>query len=184
MSTTPPPPDRPTEPLPPAGAPSVRERVVDEPVAAADPLVFARLEDSLRSLRTAVVLLGLLSVAALAVAVYALINSQEADRGSASSGRVARLDDRVDKLSRDLQRTRQSTSGTADRSDVDQVQRSVSEKADAEDVRSLQRTVAKLQAQVADAGSNDDTNAALDQIDQRLDDLSRQLRQVQSEQQR
>jgi hypothetical protein len=183
MSTTPPPPDRPTEPLAPVSAPHVRERVVEEPVAAADPLLFAQLEDSLRSLRTAVVLLGLLSVAALAVAVYALIKSQEADRGSASSGRVARLDDRVDKVSTDLQRIRQSTSRAADRSDVDQVQRSVSGKATAEDVRKLQRTVAKVQTQVADSKRNDDTNTALDQIDQRLDDLSRQVRQLQAKQQ-
>lgn len=122
-------------------------------------------------------------MAALAVAVYALIGSQEADRNSASSGRVARLDDRVDKLSRDLQRTRQSTSGTADQSDVNQVQRSLSEKANAADVRNLQRTVAKLQTQVADSKSNNDTSAAVDQIDQRLDDLSRQVRQLQAKQQ-
>ena len=122
-------------------------------------------------------------MAALAVAVYALIGSQEADRNSASSGRVARLDDRVDKLSRDLQRTRQSTSGTADQSDVNQVQRSLSEKASAEDVRKLRRTIAKLQTQLADAKSNSDTSAALDQIDQRLDDLSRQVRQLQAKQQ-
>jgi hypothetical protein len=183
VSTTPPPSDRPTEPLAPVSAPRVHERVVEEPVAGVDPLVFAQLEDSLRSLRTAVVLLGLLSVAALAVGVYALIKSQEADRGSASSGRVARLDDRVDEMSRDLRRIRQSTSGTADRSDVDQVQRSVSGKANAEDVRNLQRTVARVQTQLADSKRDNDTSTALTQIDQRLDDLSRQVRQLQAEQQ-
>jgi hypothetical protein len=184
MSTAPPPPDGPTEPLPPADAPRVRERLVEEPVApAADPLLLAHFEDALRSLRTAVVLLGLLSVAALGVAVYALIKGQEADRGSASSGRVSRLNDRVDRLSRDLQRTRESTSGTADATDVSRLQARLGDKADAADVGKLQRTVAKLQAQVTQSKSNNDTTAALDQVDQRLNDLSRQVRDLQDNQQ-
>jgi hypothetical protein len=180
MSTVPPPPDGPTEPLTPAEPAIVDERLPAEPLAAADPLAIARFADALRSLRTAVVLLGLLSVAALGVAIYALVKSQEADQGSASSGRVATLDDRVDKLSRDLQRTRASTSGTADESDVNQVQDRLNEKASSADVRTLERTVAKLQTQL---GSSDDTGAALDQVDQRLDDLSRDLRDLQAEQQ-
>jgi hypothetical protein len=161
----------------------VRERYVEEPLVEADPLAVARVGDALRSLRTAVVLLGLLSVAALGLAVYALMQSQEADRGSASSGRVARLDDRVDRLSRDVQRTRESTTGTADQSDVNQVQDELSGKASSSDVRKLERTVGKLQTEVADAKSNDDTTAALDQVDQRLDDMSRQLRELQANQQ-
>jgi polyhydroxyalkanoate synthesis regulator phasin len=180
MSTAPPPPDEPTEPLPPADAPRVRERLVDERViSAADPLPIVHFEDALRSLRTAVVLLGLLSVAALGVAVYALIKGQEADRASAGSNRVSRLNDRVDRLSSDLQRTRQSASGTADATDVNRLQTRLGDKADAADVGKLQRTVAKLQTQVTEFQSNNDTTAALDQVDQRLDDLSRQVRALQ-----
>ena len=180
MATAPPPPDGPTEPLAPTGPAVVHQRLAEEPVVPADPLAIARFEDALRSLRTAVMLLGLLSVAALGVAVYALVTSQEADRGSASSGRVARLDERVDKLNRDLQRTRASTTGAADEGDVNQVQDRLSEKADSADVRKLERTVARLQTQV---DSNDDARGALDQVDQRLDDLSRQVRELQAEQQ-
>ena len=179
MATAPPPPDGPTEPLPPSEPAIVDERLPAEPLVAADPMAIARFEDAVRSLRTAVVLLGLLSVAALGVAIYALVKSQEADRGSASSGRVARLDDRVDKLSSDLQRMRESTSGTADESDVNQVQDRLSEKASSADLRTLERTVAKLQTQVR---SSDDASAALDQVDQRLDDLSRDVRDLQAEQ--
>lgn len=183
MSTPPPPPDRPTEPLEPRAAPVARERFVDEPVEpVADPLALARFDDALRSLRTAVVLLGLLSVAALGVAVYALLKGQDADRNSASSGRVVRLDDRVDRLSQDLQRTRQSTSGNADQSDVNQVQGRLSDKANATDVQRLERTVAKLQTQVTDSKNNDDTTAALDQVDQRLDDISRQVQELRAKQ--
>jgi hypothetical protein len=184
MSTAPPPPDGPTEPLPPADAPRVRERLVEEPVVpAADPLPIVHFEDALRSLRTAVVLLGLLSVAALGVAVYALIKGQEADRGSAGSGRVSRLEDRVDRLSRDLQRTRESTRGTADAADVNRLQTRLGDKADAADVGKLQRTVAKLETQVAQSQSKTDTSTALDQVDQRLDDVSRQVRELQDTQQ-
>ena len=50
-------------------------------------------------------------------------------------------------------------------------------------MRKLQRTVAKLQTQVADSKSNNDTSAALDQIDQRLDYLSREVRPLQAKQQ-
>ena len=180
MANAPPPPDGPTEPLPSAGPAIVDERLPAEPLVAAEPLAIARFEDALRSLRTAVVLLGLLAVAALGVAIYALVKSQEADRGSAGSGRVASLDDRVDKLSRDLQRTRESTSGSADASDLNQVRNRLSDKASSADVRDLERTVAKLQTQV---DSSDDAGAALDQVDRRLDDLSREVRALQAEQQ-
>ena len=180
MANAPPPPDGPTEPLPSAGQAIVDERLPAEPLVAAEPLAIARFEDALRSLRTAVVLLGLLAVAALGVAIYALVKSQEADRGSASSGRVATLDDRVDKLSRDPQRTRESTRGTADASDLNQVSNRLSDKASSADVRDLERTVAKLQTQV---DSSDDAGAALDQVDRRLDDLSREVRALQAEQQ-
>ena len=179
MSTAPPPPDGPTEPLPPPEPAIVDERLPADPLVAADPLAIARFEDALRSLRTAVVLLGLLSVAALGVAVYALVKSQEPTKALptapvASARRPGRQAEQgPPAYPRD-------TSGTADESDVNQVQDQLSEKASSADVRTLERTVAKLQTQVT---SSDDAGAALDQVDQRLDDLSRDVRDLQAEQQ-
>src|SRR5215218_8999130 len=98
MST---PPDEPTRRLPPAEgpAPRVREREYVEPED--DRAWVAELQDQLRSLRTAVVLLGVLAVAALALAAWALLKGDDESAPSgngASAARVSQLEDRVDSL--------------------------------------------------------------------------------------
>src|SRR5919107_6433622 len=114
MSTNPPPPppDRPTQRLqptaPPPPPPVYEERVV---APAADPnAILLRLEDAINSLRTGLMVVGVIAVAALGVAIYALMKDDDADgasrSGLASDQRVSRLDDRVDRISRQVQSLR------------------------------------------------------------------------------
>ena len=98
-------PEEPTRPLPPATPPPARvgvEREVAAPVE--DPYRTELLLDQLRSLRSALAIVGLIAVAALAVAVYAVLTRDEvSDAGAgASSQQVADLDDRVDALEADV----------------------------------------------------------------------------------
>jgi polyhydroxyalkanoate synthesis regulator phasin len=165
MSTTPPP-DRPTERLQPAPPPPQYERAVDPraPVATDATLLFTRLQDAISSLRTALVLVGVLAVAALGVALYAVLrNDNGTTRGAASADRVARLDDRVDRLSRQVQQLRSSSSGT----------RALSRRVD-----ELSRQLATLRSQGANGSSSTDTTQALRDLNKRVDDLSRQVQQL------
>lgn len=159
MSTTPPP-DRPTERLQPTPPPQY-ERVVP---AGADPnLLFVRLEDTISSLRTALVIVGVLAVAALGLGLYAVLsndNSTGTTRGAASADRVARLDDRVDRLSRQVQQLRSSTNALTRRVD------------------DLSRQLATLRSESAGGPASSDTTQALQDLNKRVDDLSRQVQQL------
>ena len=115
MSTNPPPPDRPTERLQPTPPPPpvYEERVVGPAV---DPgVVLLRLEDAVASLRTGLMVVGVIAIAALGVAIYALVKDDEGAGGSrsglASEERVADLDDRIDRISRQLQELRAGEGG-------------------------------------------------------------------------
>ncbi len=186
MSTPPlPPEDRPTEQIP-------RARVAREPLAGdpyvadpyvADPLATAALADSVRGLRTALAVLALFSVAALLLAFYAL-NEANADDDSgkgASQARVARLEDRVSRLSSLVKDTRGDladvkTTGTED----------AAGQADATEVQSLRSSVKDLDARVAalqDAGGSDKSSqSAIDALGSRIDDLAQQVKDVQAQQ--
>ena len=98
--SVPPDPDDPTRRLPPTEpAQPLREREVvtsDE----VEPVWAQEMRDRLRSLRTAVALLGVLAVAALGVALWSLLSQEEegdSQRG-ASQERVRDLDERVEDL--------------------------------------------------------------------------------------
>src|SRR3954471_16770760 len=101
MST---PPGEPTRRLPPTGAPPPRVREREDLPADDDGAWLAELHDQIRSLKTAVVLLGVLAVAALAVAAWALFannddnNNAQPTPSGASSARVSQLEDRVGSL--------------------------------------------------------------------------------------
>ncbi|HEV2060918.1 MAG TPA: hypothetical protein VGR11_16330 [Solirubrobacteraceae bacterium] len=108
-----PPPDGPTEPL----RPAQRTTVAEERVSGHDPILL-RLEDTLNSLRTGLMIVGVIAVAALGVAVYSLM-SQDDDGGGSRSGlasdsRVSELDDRVDRISRQVQDLRSGDGGDDD----------------------------------------------------------------------
>lgn len=167
MSTTPPPPDRPTEPLRPAvPAQVVQERVVAPTV---DPsVILLRLENAIGSLRTGLTIVGLIAVAALGVAIYALLKDDSSSRGGSRRGlatdaRVSQVDGRVDRLSRQLQNVRAGSDTAALGSRVD----------------ALERTVKTLASRPA-AG---DPTQAIDQLSSRVDTLTRdvdRLKQSQS----
>lgn len=116
MSTNPPPPpDRPTERLQPSPPP---RQVYEERVAPAvvdRDAVLLRIEDAIGSLRTGLMLVGVLAVAALGVAIYALVKEDDTGGGSrsglATDDRVSQLDDRIDRISRQVQDLRSADSG-------------------------------------------------------------------------
>jgi hypothetical protein len=117
MATTPPPPDRPTQPLRPIRPepPVVEERYV-APAGVDTTSMLLALEDAVGALRTWLAVVGLVAVAALGIGIYALMqddddNTGTSRRGLASDERVSRLDDRVDRLSRQLQTLRAGNSG-------------------------------------------------------------------------
>lgn len=187
-------PDQPTQPLgvpvPPAApvapAPRVRERevVADEVVEPEfDPrFALAQLQDGLRSLRTAVVMLGLVSIAALALGAYALYQAEDNERtngDAGSSNRVAQLEDRVQELEQDLDRR---TRGTAESGDVNAVEKALDDKADAEDVQALEDQIAELGEQRQQPAEADpETAQAIADLSERLDDLEQQFQEAQQQ---
>jgi prefoldin subunit 5 len=155
MSTTPP--DRPTERLQPT-PPVYEERVV---TPAVDPnIVLLRLEDAIGSLRTGLMIVGVIAVAALAVGIYALVKDDNSGGGSrsglASDARVSQLENRVDRLSRQVQALR-SGGGAGSTA--------VSDRVDA-----LERTVKTLASR-----PSADPQQAIDELSKRIDDLAREV---------
>lgn len=161
MSTTPPP-DRPTERLRPSPPPVYEEQVV---TPAADPnAVLLRLEDAIGSLRTGLMVVGVIAVAALGVAIYALTKAGDSggasNSGAASGERVSQLDDRIDRISRQVQDLRSGS-----RSSGDAVEGRVA---------ALERTVKTL----ADRPSTD-PQQAIDQLSKRIDDVAQDVEALQ-----
>lgn len=154
------PPDRPTDQLRPSPPPRVEERAV---APGGDLNVFlARLEDTVDSLRTGLIVVGLVAVVALGVSLYGLLtgddgSSSGASRsGLASDARVSGLEDRVDKLSRQLQ-------------DVRSASRDNSELGDR--VEQLEGTVKTL----SESSGGDDAKQAVDQLSSRIDAIEKDV---------
>jgi len=146
-------PEEPTRPLPPTTPPPARavdDRAVAAPVE--DPYRTELLLDQLRSLRTALAIVGVIAVAALAVALYAVITKEEeSDTGAgASRQQVANLAERVDALESDVK-------DRATEDDVNQV---------ADDVEALSNRVDKVAKQSQSAASSDTDKQARSSIDQ------------------
>lgn len=172
-----PPPNDPTEPTRPLPSGFERERVVDrvvEPEFDPRPALIA-LEDSVRSLRTGMILLGLLAVGALALAFYALLQAEEDDRatrGADDGAEVTRLQERVDGLEEDV-RNRETA-------DPDAVEQALEGKADAKDVQALEQAIGDLQDQQGQAeqpATDPETAQAIEDIGTRLDDLEQRMEQ-------
>ena len=163
MSTTPPPPpDRPTErlqPTPPPPPPPVYEERVVAP--GADPgVILLRLEDAIASLRTGLMVVGVLAVAALGVAIYALMQDDDAGGAGSSSGlasdeRVSDLDDRVDRISRQVQDLRSGDAGGGAVEDR---------------VEALEKTVKTLAER-----PGADPQQAIDELSSRIDDIAQDV---------
>jgi hypothetical protein len=167
------PPDGPTRPLPPttpAAARPVYEREVAAPVD--DPYRTEILLDRLRSLRTALAIVGVIAVAALAVAVYAVLTmEEETDAGGGPSRQqVADLDDRVDALEAEVE----------DRATKDDVNRI------ADDVQALSVSVerAAKQAQSAassDSGTDEQARSSINQLNQSITELDQRVRDLEDQ---
>jgi len=155
---TPPPPDRPTEPLRPIRPeppPVVQERYV-APAGVDTTSMLLALEDAVGALRTWLAVVGLVAAAGLGIAIYALTKTDDSGgsrAGLASDTRVSRLDDRVDRLSRQLQTLRAAGGGD-----------STAELGDRLD--DLESTVKTLSARPAT-----DATQAIEELSGRIDDL-------------
>ena len=163
------PPDRPTERLQPQAPrqPIVEERVVSPAVDTT--AVLLRLEDAIQSLRTGLMIVGVISVAELGVAIYALMKDDGASTASsgnaASDSRVSQLDDRIDRLSRQVQDVR-SGAGNDDAAAV------------ADRVEALEATVKEL----ADRPAPGDATQAVQELSDRIDDIAADVEQLKSAQ--
>jgi chromosome segregation ATPase len=187
-------PNEPTRPLPPAQPAPVavppapraveRERVVEQVVEPEfDPrFALAQLDDRQRSLRTAVVMLGLVSLAALLLGGYALLRAEDADRSDRDSGSraaVSRLQDRIDELESDV-RDRQAV-------DPGSVEKALADKADAKDVAALEKALADVQdaaakpAEPAEAQPDPETTQAINDLTTRLDDLEQRVEEAEQQ---
>ena len=168
------PPEEPTRPLPPttpAPAGSVYQREVAAPVE--DPYRTEILLDRLRSLRTTLAIVGLIAVAALAVAVYAVLNmEEESDAGGGASGQqVANLDERVNALEAEVK----------DQATTDDVNRI------ADDVQALSVRVDRVAKQAQSAASSDNSGtdeqarSSIDQLNQSITDLDERVRDLEDQ---
>jgi hypothetical protein len=170
MSTTPPP-EQPTRRLDPTAPPPppAYERVVEPgvPVAADASMLIVRLEDAISSLRTALIFVGLLAVLATGLSIYALTRESDTSASTtanaASDTRVARLEDRVDRISRQVQSLRASV-----RTDNGLSQR----------VDDLAKTVATLRSQSGDGAASSDVTQAIADLDGRLDRIEQQVQSL------
>jgi peptidoglycan hydrolase CwlO-like protein len=131
-----------------------------EPVAYADAeeLLFRQeVRDRLKSLSTSVVLLAVLAVAALGVAIWALLSSQDSgDTQGVSVSRVSTLEDRVDELAADVK-------NAASKDDLQQLSKREQELADKVDELDKQATQT--------AGDLDTVSNDVDTLQQDVEDL-------------
>jgi hypothetical protein len=163
MSTTPPP-DRPTERLQPTPPPVYEQRGAAPAVDLN--AVLLRLEDAIGSLRTGLTIVGVIAVAALAVAIYALVQANDSASSGSRSGlatdeRVSQINDRVDRLSRQVQELRSGSGSGGDSAALDSR------------IAALERTVKTL----ASRPSTDPTQA-IDELSGRLDSVARDVEQL------
>jgi septal ring factor EnvC (AmiA/AmiB activator) len=153
----------PTGRLPPVRPPGRQREVVS--VQSEAMLWHQEVRDRLRSLTTAVTLVGLLAVVALGIALWVLLVDPQDERG-ASVSRVGELEERVQRLESGLERS-------ASRDGLDalrQQQRLLDQR--------LQALDAKLAQPNEDLESTRDavveTQQAVEQIEQRVEDLEQQ----------
>jgi outer membrane murein-binding lipoprotein Lpp len=173
--STPPPPDRPTEPLRRRRAAPVVEPVVERVVPpapvfeervvapAVDPnVILLRLEDAIDALRTWLVIVGLVALAALCVAIWAVTHDDTSRGGGSRSGlasdeRVTQVENRVDRLSRQVQDLRVAGGSSGDTSAL------------ANRIDNLDSQIKSLSGGSAAAGG---TQTAIDELSTRIDNLA------------
>lgn len=161
----PPDPDEPTRRLPPTAPPDVPPRAAYEREVAvtteADLVWREEVLDRLNSLRNAMVLLGLVAVAALGIALWALLTQEEEGdaRRGASVERVSDLEERVDELEQDVERA-------SSRDAVSQL---------SENVEALDERVGALEERVEGSGASEQAVEDLQGDVQQVGDAVEQL---------
>jgi septal ring factor EnvC (AmiA/AmiB activator) len=117
--------------------------------------------DRFHSLRTAVILLGILATAALAVAVWALLDAQN-DRQQPSGARIAVLQDRISALESSIKRVPTQDDVTA--------------------LRDRQRALDDRLKAVEEAGRRAATQKDVAALQQRVDDLDKRVQKLEQQQ--
>jgi len=184
----PPDPDEPTRRLPPTprpDAPPPREYEREVAVTAGDDLVWREeIVDRLNSLRTAVVLLGILAVAALGIALWALFTQEEESdaRPGASAEQVRDLEERVDELELDIERapSRDALSQLSETVEsLDERVGAVEDRVERQGARGAsEQAVENLQGDVQQLGDAvEQLDDAVEQLDQRLDAVEQRQEQ-------
>lgn len=161
------PPTRPVRPIEP------RDPVARETVTTAEPGWAAGIEDAIRSLRTLAGAALALALVAGGLAVWSLTRSDGEDSG-ASATRVSSLDDRVDRLERQV--------GDAEPADLEE---RIEDRATKGDLEKLTEDVEELRTQVRDTsegGQDSEARDAVEALDQRVTDLAEEVESLRSEQ--
>jgi uncharacterized coiled-coil protein SlyX len=172
-------PDEPTRRLPPTpgpGAPPPRAHEREVTVMADEDLIWREeIADRLNSQRIAVVLLGILAVAALGIALWALLTQEEEGdaRRGASADQVRVLEQRVDALEQEIARA-PSRDALSQLSDTVE---SLDERVGAVEGRAAsEQTVEDLQGDVQQLGD------AVEQLGETVEQLDQRLRAVEQQQ--
>src|SRR5829696_1348180 len=162
--------DEPTRRLPPTGPveplPAERETVR----TVIDPAWTQEILDRLRSLRTSLALVALLSLGALGVGLWALLTKEEESdaRRGASQQLVQRLEDRVEALESETEDAPSQNAVARLRGQQQQLEerlKTVEDRADDSAVEDVQADVRQLAEVIDQMGE------AIDQLDQRVSDL-------------
>lgn len=131
-------------------------------------VILLRLEDTIDALRTWLVIVGVVALVALGIALYALIDDDTARGGGSTTGlasdeRVSQLDNRVDRLSRQLQDVR-AGGGSGD------------------DTAALANRIDRLEESVRSLPSGSSaasgTQEAIDELSGRIDGLAQDVEQL------
>ena len=166
------PPEYPTEPIRPR-EPVLRERESVAAYEATDSAWFARIEDRLSSLRTAVALVAIIALGGLGLSIYDVIHNS-GDRRGASQARVAALADRVDRLEG-------KSSTSADTNTTSSLSARLGQKASKQDLQKLSDEVSQLKSDVGKTSTGSGSaNTALTQLNTRVDRLTQQVADLQS----
>jgi predicted RNase H-like nuclease (RuvC/YqgF family) len=177
----PPDPDEPTRRLPPA-APPPREYEREVAVPARDELIWREeIVDRLNSLRAAVVLLGIVAVAALGVALWALLTQEEESdaRRGASMEQVRDLEERVEDLEQDVEQAPSRDELSQLSENVESLDERVGAVEDRVERQGAdEQAVEDLQADVQQLGDAvEQLGGTVEQLDQRLDSVEQQQEQ-------
>jgi hypothetical protein len=168
------PPVDPRRPVAPPARAAVREPVVPA-AAAGDPSWLGRIEDRLGSLTGAVVVLAIVSLAALGLSIYALTQSDDSGSG-ASPARVSRLSDRVSRLEG-------QSANAADTDTTSSLASRLDDKADSSDVSRLREELGQLRSAVQrSSGGSQSSAQALSDLGDRLAKLEQQVEDLASSQ--